>query len=286
MPREAGPARFARYRDRRHQVTTLREKLFSPLVRKELQTEWRGREISRVEGFSDAVFGFAVTLLVVALEVPRTSGELLETMRGFGSFLITFAILFSIWYRQFIFFRRYGLEDTTTVVLNGVLLVVVLFFVYPLKFILNAMLMRIIEGRRFITMPDGSLVPVIKQEHFPYLFAIYGFGLAAVYVVFSLLYRHAYRNRDLLNLSDVEAYDTRDSFNTNLWVAIAGSVIGAASLLAMIKFFKGDAGQLMIAAIELIVVVRLLRMRSTRKKRRQRFLAELSAGRAVGAAVN
>ena len=29
-----------------------------------------GREVSRIEGFSDAVFGFALTLLVVSLEVP------------------------------------------------------------------------------------------------------------------------------------------------------------------------------------------------------------------------
>lgn len=258
-------------------MTTLRERLFSPLVRKELESEWRGREISRIEGFSDAVFGFAVTLLVVALEVPRTSGEMLETMSGFGSFLITFAILFSIWYRQFIFFRRYGLEDRTTVVLNGMLLVVVLFFVYPLKFIFNALFMRLVEGRRFITMPDGTQVPVIKLEHFPYLFAIYGFGLAAVYVVFSLLYRHAYRNRDLLKLTDIEAYDTRDSFNTNLWVAIAGISIGVASLLGTLKVFKGDRGQLVIMAVELLIVVRLLRLRVTTKKRRRAFLTELSA---------
>lgn len=32
----------------------------------------RGKEVSRVEGLSDAVFGFAITLLVVSLEVPKT----------------------------------------------------------------------------------------------------------------------------------------------------------------------------------------------------------------------
>jgi hypothetical protein len=31
----------------------------------------RGGEISRVESFSDAVFGFALTLLVVSLDVPK-----------------------------------------------------------------------------------------------------------------------------------------------------------------------------------------------------------------------
>jgi len=43
---------------------------------------WRSHEITRVEGFSDAVFGFAVTLLIVSLEVPHTSTELLDTMRA------------------------------------------------------------------------------------------------------------------------------------------------------------------------------------------------------------
>jgi hypothetical protein len=258
-------------------MTMLRERLFSPFVQKELQSEWRGRDISRVEGFSDAVFGFAVTLLIVALEVPRTSGELLETMRGFGSFLITFGILFSIWYRQFIFFRRYGLEDVTTVALNGALLVVVLFFVYPLKFIFGAMLNRLAGGGKYLTLPDGRTVPIFQPGDFPVLFAIYGLGLAAVFFVFALLYRHAYRNRDTLKLTPVEAYDTRDSFSGNIWVAIAGIVIGLTSLLARIPFFKADEGQLIIAAVQILVVARILRIRTTRRKRREKFLGELSA---------
>ena len=67
----------------------------------------RGKEISRVEGLSDAVFGFAITLLVVSLEVPKTSAEVLQAMRGFFAFAFTFAILFSVWRLQFTFFRRY-----------------------------------------------------------------------------------------------------------------------------------------------------------------------------------
>jgi uncharacterized membrane protein len=54
------------------------------------------------------VFAFAVTLLIVSLEVPRTFKELSETMQGFVPFAICFAMLIQIWSAQFLWFRRYG----------------------------------------------------------------------------------------------------------------------------------------------------------------------------------
>lgn len=169
---------------------------------------WRSREPSRLEGLSDAVFGFAITLLIVALEVPRTSGELLETMRGFAAFALTFTVLYILWYRQFLFFRRYGLEDPPTVALNGALLFVVLFFVFPLKFFIGALINRLMWGTRTVRLPNGAVEKVLQPEHMPWMLSIYGAGFAAVSLIFLLLYAHAWRKREELDLNELELSDT------------------------------------------------------------------------------
>ena len=53
----------------------------------------RGAEVSRIERFSDAVFGFAVTLLVVSLQVPLTFDNLVGVLRGLPAFAVWFALL-------------------------------------------------------------------------------------------------------------------------------------------------------------------------------------------------
>ena len=95
----------------------------------------RGEDVKRIETFSDAVFAFAVTLLIVSLEVPKSYEELLVSMRGFFPFALCFALLVRLWYDQHAFFRRYALDDRLTIFLNVCLLFIVLFFVYPLKFL-------------------------------------------------------------------------------------------------------------------------------------------------------
>src|ERR1700716_2241831 len=100
----------------------IREKMIEKAIGRGGEFRWRGHEVSRIEGLSDAVFAVAITLLVVSLEVPKTFTELGETNDGFGAFLVSFLLLFFVWFGQYKFFRRYGLRDTATVLLNAALL--------------------------------------------------------------------------------------------------------------------------------------------------------------------
>jgi hypothetical protein len=177
---------------------------------------FRGKEISRFEGFSDAVLGFAVTLLVVSLEVPRTFPELLAGMRGFVAFGICFAILVWVWYQQYLYFRRYGLEDVTSIFLNSVLLFVVLFYIYPLKFLFRLLIDQLLGRSLIVPAAGGRLEPAIVRSQVPLLMEIYGAGFVAIFGVLALLYLHAYRKRADLALSPLEVFDTRESIQGTL----------------------------------------------------------------------
>jgi uncharacterized membrane protein len=182
------------------------DKLRPHLAKRDHGFRWRGHDISRIEGLSDAVFAFAITLLVVSLEVPKTFSELREMMRGFVAFGICFALLLLIWHAQYLYFRRYALDDRPTFLLNAALLFVVAFYIYPLKFLFSALVDQVTG---FHAVKDGVPVPGMNLEEWSQLMMIYGAGYVGVYVIFALLYLHAYRLRDALELSPMEAYETR-----------------------------------------------------------------------------
>jgi uncharacterized membrane protein len=173
---------------------------------------WRAGEITRLEAFCDVIFGFAITLLVVSLEVPHSYAELMADLRGFFPFAVCFAQLVLIWRTHYKFSRRYGLQDDYTVFLNMVLLFLVLFYVYPLKFVFTTLFSEIM-GTESGNMGwrEGSV-----------LMRMYGAGFASVFLLFVLMYAHAYKLRGELVLNRVEALETRLAIQENAVLALIG----------------------------------------------------------------
>src|SRR5579884_2579161 len=104
----------------------IRSQLVKKNVGQSKDFRWRGKDVSRIEALSDAVFGFAVTLIVVSLEVPKTFSDLQNTLvHGIIAFALSFIMLMQVWHWHYSFFRRYGLQDAQTLLLNTALLFVI-----------------------------------------------------------------------------------------------------------------------------------------------------------------
>ena len=216
----------------------------------------RGQQVTRLESFSDAVFGFALTLLVVSLDVPKSFGDLVTTMRGFPAFAICFLLLALIWNGHYKFCRRYGLDDGTARFLTCVMLFLVLFYVYPLKFLFNLS----ITGLLFGAGPPISMT----GAQLSMLLTIYGLGFAAVYLAMTLLYVHAWRLRDALQLTELERFDTRYLILRLLTLSGFG-VIGAG--LAQISGVRNWSAMVYILLFPVLRISRIVHGR-----RRAKFL--------------
>jgi uncharacterized membrane protein len=209
----------------------LRRRLAQRRIGSEEGFSWRGEDVLRIEGLADAVFGFALTLLVVSLEVPNSFDELLATMRGFFAFAISGWLLYSVWCDHYIFFRRYGLQDNITMHLSAVLLFVVLFYVYPLKFLFTALMDELLGFSTQVGASTGDVVETIRAGQWPLLVALFGVGFVVVQLVFFLLYWRAYALRDVLKLDAYEASITRQEIQGYLLLAGVGLASIAISLL-------------------------------------------------------
>jgi uncharacterized membrane protein len=210
----------------------------------------RGREVTRLESFSDAVFAFALTLIVVSLEVPKSFADLIRTMRGFPAFAVCFLMLATIWNTHYKFSRRYGLDDATTRFLTCTLLFIVMFYVYPLKFLFTLGINDMIFG--------GSGDLQITHRDLSTLYSIYGFGFAGIYFAFTLLYLHAWRLRDILDLSELEKLETRYVMLRVLFVSIVGLL---AAVLAQMPWFPSWGGLIYFLLIPILRGFRMIHRR-------------------------
>jgi uncharacterized membrane protein len=153
----------------------------------------RRHEVTRIEGFSDGVFAIALALLVVSLEVPRDMSTLKELARKTVPFALMFAMVCWVWYEHRKFFQLYNLQDALTVFLNCALLFVVLFYVYPLKFLTTWLL------GGFFGVQDRPVVTGAGDAGT--LMLLYSSGVVLIFGIFALMYTRAWSFRQSLGLS-------------------------------------------------------------------------------------
>lgn len=193
-------------------------------------------EHTRIEGLSDGVFAIAVALLLITTDVPEKFSELKLFLKDFIPFGITIVLLMVIWYQHYIFFIRYGLRDAKIVTLNTLLLFLILFYVYPLKFLFQTLFTLFtslaIGDRAALKHLFTETIPVADG---PFLMIIYGLGAASIFITLSLMYAYALHQKSFLELSEIEEFDTR----TSLWSNLAMASVPLLSVLIALSGIGG-----------------------------------------------
>lgn len=133
--------------------------------------------ISRIEALSDAVFAFAATLLVVSVGNEQSTSILKIDWKVFLSFGVSFFVLIGLWWVHYNFYRRTNYMDNWIVALNSILLFVVLYYIFPLKSLIDTWL----SGQG------------ISLEDFSSLFQLYSLGFFLIFLCFSAMYYRTYR---------------------------------------------------------------------------------------------
>ena len=165
----------------------------------------RGMEMTRLETFIDAAFAFAISMLVIASQqIPDDIATLLAAFKNVPTFICSIAVLAIFWRGHWLWSRRYGLEDGTSILISWALIVTILIFIYPLKAIFGSMWYVLSNGK-----VGHQFSLHTTEEQVRTIFAIYALGLIAIASEILLLYVRAWRLREVLRLNARERLMTR-----------------------------------------------------------------------------
>jgi len=142
------------------------------------ESEWI-METNRLEGFSDAVFAIAITLLVLEIKVPHSGVDvgsaLLNLWPSYLAYAISFIVLGAIWINHHAMFKQIVRVDQLFLLINIFFLMFVAFLPFPTAVLAQA-------------LHDGIDQPLVT--------AFYGGTLAVIGILVNMKWRYAaYRHR-------------------------------------------------------------------------------------------
>ena len=211
----------------------------------------RGRRVlskDRMEGFSDGVFGFAATLLVLdlALRPPGTPlQQLLHAWPGYLAYVVSFLTIGGAWLLHTALTDQLARADSLFLRLNLLVLLVVVFLPFPTGLVADALRHDDISAERvYVTMYGLTLLAI----------RLMGFALDA-YARYAHLYSPAKEGEEL--------HSTQRKFLPAVTGYVIAILIGLALPTAAVALYFGLAVYLVVPFREAARV--LARRHSTRQ---------------------
>ena len=172
---------------------------------------------SRIEALSDAIFGLALTFLVVKMEIPKSYAEFESMSHGFIGFFITFLMLFIIWNNQARLLSSINKVDAPLKILLACFLFTILFFVFPLKYMFTLALETFFPFyQSAIKMEETLTLSQISQ-----LIHIFSSTLMTIFGLLMLMNIYIYKNREKLILTVSKISIKREIFTDLAIVLVA-----------------------------------------------------------------
>jgi hypothetical protein len=156
--------------------------------------------------------------------------------------------------------------------LNAALLFVVLFYVYPLKFLFSFLINEFTGGHGEVRLANGNIAAMIESpEQMASLMVIFNLGYLAVFGVFVLLFWHAYVRREALELNELERFDTRESIQES-------ALNCGIAILSLLVVIVGGAERAGLAGVTYMLTPVVMTLNGMIMGKRRKRLEELQGG--------